>query len=148
MKGRMSSFGLMTRLGLLTGVSLLRDMFSNVNNKTNGFERNLRTGRYTRSACDRTNSTDFSGRQHGAKERERRLKHLRQCDVVSVTYVGPHAALKGKGALARDFDGKKVRIQMNDMKHPHAYGWWPYDAASWAVGFHGRIDNTARYTGA
>lgn len=139
---------LRTRAGVLAGLALLRDMFTNVNNRTNGFEHHLRTGRYTRSACDRHNgSTDFSGRRHGAKERERRLKQLRRWGVVSVTYVGPHDALKGKGALARGFDGKKVRIQMNDIKHPHAYDWWPYDAGAWAVGYHGRIDNHARYTG-
>lgn len=139
---RTSSFGLMTRLGYITGLALLQDMFQSVNNRSNGFEHNLRTGRYTRTAADRAHSTDFSGRRHGAKERERRLKQLRRQGVVSATYVGPHAALKGKGALARDFDGKKVRVQMNDTKHPHAYGWWPYDAAAWAVGYVGRLPVT------
>ncbi len=66
---------------------------------------------------------------------------------MSVTFVGPHEKLKGKGALAKDFDGDKVSIQMNDMQHPHAFGWHRYNAAHWAVGYHGRIDNTRRYAG-
>jgi hypothetical protein len=142
MKGRMASFGLMTKLGVLTGVALLRDMFSSVNNHTNGFERNLRTGRYTRSASDRINSTDFSDRQHGAQECARRVRQLNALErrhMLPVTFVGPSEKLKGQGALARDLSDGKVSIQMNDLNHPHSHGWHRYNAAHWAVGRHGRV---------
>ncbi len=145
---RTSSFGLMTRLGYITGLALLQDMFQSVNNRSNGFEHHLRTGRYTRSVGERHNGSTTFDKRNGAKECERRLKQLRRQGVVSVTFVGPHEKLKGKGALAKDFDGDKVSIQMNDMQHPHAFGWHRYNAAHWAVGFHGRIDHAARYAGA
>lgn len=138
MKGRMSSFGLITRAGVLTGLALLKDMFSSVNNRVNGFERNLGTGRYTRSAADRHSSTDFSGRRHGQQERMRRVRQLNRRSLLPVTFVGPHPKLQGQGALARDLDGVKVRIQMNDLNHPHSAGWHAYNASLWAVGYHGR----------
>jgi hypothetical protein len=129
------------RLGALYGMALLKDMFSSVNNRVNGFERNLRTGRYTRTASDRAHSTDFSGKRHGAKERARRVKQLNRIEqrhMLPVTFVGPHPKLQGQGALARDLDGVKVRIQMNDLNHPHSAGWHAYNASHWAVGYHGR----------
>jgi hypothetical protein len=118
----------MTRLGFITGLELLRDMFSSVNNRANGFERNLRTGRYTRTAADRINSTDFSDRQHGEQERMRRVRQLNKRGLVRVVNVE-----SGETALARDLDGNKVHIQMDKFDHPHSHGWWPYAAHRWAV---------------
>lgn len=126
------SFMLRTRTGILRGAALLRDMFLSVSNKTNGFEHNLRTGRYTRSAADRHRSTDFSQRQHGAKERMRRLKQLDKRLSLRVEYVGPSAALKGAkaGAVIHD-DGRKVSIFFDEPHLRHANG--SHNAAHWAV---------------
>jgi len=147
-----SVFRLATVAGMLTGVALLRDMFSSVNNRVNGFERHLKTGRYTghgyltgynkkdgraQYSGTRRGTTNFSGKQHGERERQRRLKQLNRAGLVSVTYVG-EGKLKGQGALARSFDGDKVSVQMNDLNHPHSTGWHRYAAEKWAVGFHGR----------
>jgi hypothetical protein len=57
-------------------------MFSSVNNRVNGFERNLRTGRYTRSAADRAHSTTFHG-TNGAKERARRMRQIERGQLTA-----------------------------------------------------------------
>jgi hypothetical protein len=145
---RTSSFGLMTRLGVLTGRALLRDMFESVNNRVNGFERHLKTGRYTghgritgynpkngRAQYDGTrgNTTDFSGKRHGEQERQRRLRRMQRAGMLSV--VSTKLVIDGKPAtaLARNFDGKRVSIQMDKMSHLHSHGWHPYNAAHWAL---------------
>lgn len=125
---RTNSFQLRTRAGILTGLALLRDMFSSVNNRVNGFERNLQTNRYTRPAVDRAHSTDFSNRQHGEQERMRRVRQLNKRGIVSVIHIE-----NGETALARGFDGNKVRIQMDRLSHPHSRGWWSYAAHRWIV---------------
>lgn len=56
------------------GVAGLKDMFSSVNNRVNGFEHNLKTGRYTRSRADRHSSTSF--KPNGAGERARRMRQI------------------------------------------------------------------------
>ena len=75
-------FKLATTLGMLSGIALLRDMFSSVNNRMNGFEHNLRTGRYTRSAADRTHSTMFDS-TNGAKERARRMRQIERGQLTA-----------------------------------------------------------------
>ena len=133
---------------MLTGVALLRDMFSSVNNRVNGFERHLKTGRYTghgyltgynkkdgraQYSGTRRGTTDFSKKQHGQQERQRRLRHMQRAQQLSVEYVGPNEKLKGMTALAHHFDGKRVSIQMDKMAHEHSHGWHPYNAAYWAL---------------
>jgi hypothetical protein len=51
-------------------------------NKVNGFERNLRTGRYTRTASDRAHSTTFH-KTNGAKERARRMRQIERGQLTA-----------------------------------------------------------------
>ena len=116
------SFRLRTAAGWLTGLALLRDMFTSINNRSGGFEHVLRR----RSKSFRPGHSTTFDQRNGEQERARRLRQLQKRGMVPVVYVGPATGMKGAPGIARNFDGKRVSIQ--DFQ-----GWHPSNAAHWAV---------------
>jgi hypothetical protein len=119
------SFRLNTAAGWLTGLALLRDMFTSINNAHGGYERVL--ARRSKSFRQR-DKTDFTGKRTQAAECVRRLRQLNKRGLVPVVYVGPNTRVKGHTAIARHFDGKRVSIY-----EAHDNAWYPSNAAYWAV---------------
>lgn len=127
MKGRN-----MFMLAGLMGVALLRDMFSSVNNRVNGFEHALRRRKGRRYPNHGT--TYFPpAKRNGARECARRVRQLKRRGV----FHGVHLKT-GHGALLQIhplLTAGHVRAQFDDQKHPHAYGWTTYAGSEFAVGY-------------
>lgn len=50
-----------------------------------------------------------------------------------VKYVGKDKTLKGKTAVALpSANPGKIKIQMDDARHPHGSGWHYYKSVDWA----------------
>lgn len=51
----------------------------------------------------------------------------------NVVYCGKDKKLRGKTAIALPKPGKPelIRIQMDDVNHPHSHGWHTYNSADW-----------------
>lgn len=133
----------------LFGVALLRDMFSSVNNRVNGFEHVLRRRKGRRYPNHGT--TYFPpAKRNGAQECARRVRQLQRRGV----FHGVHLKT-GAGALLqiqpagvseagvdpsfrnpkRWVEQVRVKAQFDDQKHPHAYGWTQYAGSEFAVGY-------------
>lgn len=108
----------------------LKDAFSFVNNRTNGFEHVL-ARRRGRNYFSGGGNTLFSPKQrHGAQERLRRQRQMaRRNGALQGTHI--HT---GETALLRITEGSSlVLVQMDKFDHPHSHGWHDYPAKLWAV---------------
>lgn len=115
------------RLAGLMGAALLRDMFSSVNNRVNGFEHVLR--RRKGKNYPNHGTTTFSKR-NGAQECARRIRQLQR----RRTFHGVHLKT-GAGALLIIRRPGQVTAQFDDLNHRHAYGWTTYAGSEFAVGY-------------
>lgn len=112
-------------LGALSGIALLRDMFSSVNNRVNGFEHVLRRRKGGRKA--RYHSVTF-WKPNGAQECARRRRHLARRGI----FHGVHLQTGG-GALLRVVHPGLIHAQFDDSDHKHSSGWTAYPAHEFAV---------------
>lgn len=82
------------------------------------------------------NNIPFNGKLTTSDVRSYQSGHLHGAHGSGV-YIGRDRSLQGKRALVRLSwsyrKGMHYTVQVNDLEHPHAHGWHPYELKEWVL---------------